>query len=186
MKMDVEQKIVGEMPMHLIENLLNSIEESDWYGDDYRGHLDTMSSCNSIPLRHTPLCYSGLETKEPIQKIENRKLYAKFEKHIVPILDELRKHYTFNEYACFIARLAPKSTIGAHVDKGTFLSMCHRIHVPLKSNPQVRYNVGTKTFYWEPGKIYEFDNMRLHSASNRSDEERIHLVINLYNLPEDF
>jgi aspartyl/asparaginyl beta-hydroxylase (cupin superfamily) len=40
-------------------------------------------------------------------------------------------------------------------------------------------------YYWERGKIYEFDNTRLHGVYNNSNEYRIHLVINLYNLSDE-
>jgi hypothetical protein len=186
MKLDVPAKCVGDMPKELIDNLLNAIDEQDWFADDYRIDVPTMKMCNSIPIYHSTLCYSALETKEPIEKIQECKLYNKFIPFINPILDELRKHYNFNQYACVLTRLNPHSTVGSHYDRGTFLSMCHRVHVPLKSNPGVKYIVENNTYYWEPGKIYEFDNMRLHGVTNHTDEDRIHLVVNLYDLPEDF
>jgi hypothetical protein len=186
MKLDVPQKIIGDISMELVDNLLHAIEEDDWHEEDYRRDAGSMNHCNSIPIHHTELCYSALETKEPIRMIRECKLYDKFIPYINPILDELRKHYNFNQYACFLARLNPNQRVDAHIDRGTFLSMCHRVHVPLKSNAKVKYIIENNTYYWEPGKIYEFDNMRLHGVVNTSEEDRIHLVVNLYNLPEDF
>lgn len=185
MKLDVDQKIIGEMPMDLINNLLNSIDEKDWYAGDYRQRVGNMSDCNSIPIYHTPLCASGRCDMEPIRSIRKEKMYNKFFPLVEPILEELRKYYEFRQYSCFMARLHPGGIIGEHIDRGSFLELCHRVHVPLKSNSKIRYVIDGKSYYWEPGKIYEFNNTKMHGVYNESDEHRIHLVVNLYNLTDE-
>jgi hypothetical protein len=185
MKLDVDQKIIGQMPTHLIENFLNAIDEQDWYADDYRQNVGNMSDTNSIPIHHSPLCASGRYDMEPIRSIRKEKLYDKFFPYVEPILDVLREHYEFKQYSCFLARLKPFGKIGEHNDRGSFLELCHRVHVPLKSNSDVRYVIDDKSYYWEPGNIYEFDNTRRHAVHNNSEDYRIHLVINLYNLTEE-
>jgi len=185
MILDVAQKKVGQMPMHFIDALLDSIDEKDWYMDDYRNNVENMNFCNSIPILHTPLCASGRHDIEPIRSIRKEKLYDKFFPFISPMLEILRQHYTFRQYSCFISRLHPSGVIGEHRDTGSFLELCHRVHIPLKSNPQVRYVIDDKSYYWEPGKIYEFDNTRLHGVFNESQDYRIHLVVNLYNLTDE-
>ena len=52
-------------------------------------------------------------------------------------------------------------------------------------NPDVKYVIDDIEYYWEKGNIYEFDNMRLHGVINRSNQHRVHLVINLYNLTDE-
>lgn len=184
MLLDVDYKCVGEISKQLITNLLNSINENDWFEDDYRKSVSNMQDCNSIPIRHALVCVFGYGL-ESIKQIEKRKLFDKFFPHIEPILNELKKYYEFRQYACFISRLNPGGVIGMHPDTGAFLELCHRVHVPLKSNSKVRYVIENNSYYWEPGKIYEFDNTREHGVINESEEERIHLVLNLYNLSDE-
>jgi hypothetical protein len=183
MKLDVNQKLVSTVPAQIVEQFLALIDEDDWYVANYRDKAGNMSDTNSIPLMHTKLCASGLNTMQPIHDIKPEPLYEKYKDSLNSALDELKKHYEFRKYSAFLARLKPGGVIGMHADAGNFLTLCHRIHIPLKTNPAVAYVIDDNEYYWEAGKIYEFDNTRVHGVINRSDEYRIHLVINLY--PKD-
>jgi hypothetical protein len=185
MKLDVDYKKVGKVPIKLINNVLDAIVEEDWFADDYRNKVGNMSNVNSIAIFHTPLCASARCDMLPIRSIRKEKLYSKYFPLVEPILDELRKHYEFRQFSCFIARLKPHGEIGKHIDKGSFLELCHRVHVPLKTNPLVKYCIEDKEYYWEAGNIYEFDNTRMHGVINDSEEYRLHLVVNLYNLTDE-
>jgi hypothetical protein len=180
MKLDVDQKVVCDVPDEIIQRLLDSIEESDWHVSDYRNAAGNMSDTHSIPIMHTPLCASGYCDMRPIDDIQPEPLYEKFYPHVEPILGLLGEHYQFAKYAAFMALLKPRGVVGLHPDKGHFLELCHRIHVPLLTNPGVAYHIDGKEYYWQRGKAYEFDNTRVHGVFNRSDDPRIHLVINLY------
>jgi hypothetical protein len=180
MKLAVPCIEICDVPNDLIVGMLDAIAEDDWHTSDYRNAADNMSGTNSIPIHHTPLCASGLCTDEPIKAIRKEALFDKFEPHFNPFLDLLRAHYEFGQYAAFLARLHPHKNIGMHPDKGNFLTKCHRIHFPLQTNPKVAYCIEDQEYYWQRGKAYEFDNTRLHGVKNRSDETRIHLVVNLY------
>jgi hypothetical protein len=182
MKLDVDQKIVCSIEDHLIENILNAIDENDWHLDDYRNFADNMQDVNSIPIFHSSQC--GI-SPDALLTVKKRKLFDKFYPLILPILDELKKYYDYNFHTSFMARLNPKGNIGIHEDCGDFLMRAHRIHVPLKTNENVIYYIDGKNYYWKRGFIYEFDNSLNHGVMNNSDQERIHLVLNLYKLSED-
>ena len=185
MKLEVNQKIVGTVPQNLLDSILDIIEEDDWHVSDYRKGVGNMSDTNTIPIFHTPLCASGLYTNEPIRSIRKEKLYDKFFPKLEPIFDILKQIYTYRQFSVFIARLRPGGKIGFHRDSGNFLELCHRVHVPLQSNPNVEYIIDDKSYYWEPGNIYEFDNTKIHGVFNNSNEYRIHIVTNLYNLTDE-
>jgi hypothetical protein len=182
MKLAVPYIEICDVPEELISGMLGAIAEEDWHTSDYRNAAANMGNTNSIPIHHTPLCASGLCTDEPIKAIRKEILFDKFEPLLTPFLDLLREHYQFDQYAAFFARLHPHSDIGMHPDSGNFLTKCHRIHFPLQTNPKVAYCIEDQEYYWQRGKAYEFDNTRLHGVKNRSDEIRIHLVVNLYSL----
>jgi hypothetical protein len=181
MKLAVPYIEICDMPDELISGILGAIAEEDWHVSDYRRSAGNMSSTNTIPIHHTPLC-ATCGTEEAIKAIRKEVLFEKFEPLLTPFLELLRGYYEFNQYAAFIARLHPHGDIGMHPDSGVFLETCHRIHLPLQTNPKVAYCIEDQEYYWQRGKAYEFDNTRLHGVKNRSDEFRIHLVVNLYNL----
>jgi len=182
MKLSVPYFEVCRVPASLTDCLLVAIDEGDWYVSDYRRSVARMPATNSIPIHHTPLCASGDPTDRAIRSIRKEPLYDKYAPLLEPILTHLQEHYEFNQYAAFLARLHPQSQIHMHRDRGQFLEKCHRVHIPLQTNPKVAYCIGVAEYFWPVGKAYEFDNTRLHGVKNRSYEARIHLVINLYNL----
>jgi hypothetical protein len=182
MKLPVDQKIVCGIDNILIDNILKNITEEDWYIDDYRNSAGNMSDTNSIPIFHSARC--GISTNA-LFTVEKRPLFEKFYPLILPILNKLKNYYDYNYHASFLTRLNPNGTINRHFDCGYFLEVCHRIHVPIKTNENVTYWINGNPYYWEVGNVYEFNNLLPHQVINNSDQERIHLILNLYNLSED-
>lgn len=179
MKLSTPYFEVCDVSDSLLDALVSAIDEADWGVANYRKTV--FPQTDTIPIHHTPLCYSCLDERT-IHSIRKEPQFEKFEPLIRPMLELLGQHYTFNQYAAFIARLCPNGQIGMHHDAGAFLETCHRVHIPLQTNPKVAYCIENQEYYWQRGKAYEFDNTRLHGVKNRSDESRIHLVVNLYNL----
>jgi hypothetical protein len=184
MKLAVPYIEICEVPEALTSNILNAISDDDWHASNYRKAAANMGDTSSVPIMHTPLCAAGCGLgTEAIDAIEPQPLYDKYFPLIEPILDLLGEHYTYVKYAAFLAWLKPRGTIGLHPDGGGFTLRSHRIHVPIKTNPGVAYHIDGKDYHWPVGKAFEFDNSLVHGVFNRSDEPRIHLVINLY--PEE-
>jgi aspartyl/asparaginyl beta-hydroxylase (cupin superfamily) len=187
MKLDVPYKIISEISTDILDNIIKNFTEEDWYINDYRRLVGTMKNTNSIGIKHTEKCVnSDPYSNDAIRSIKEDVLYDKYYSLIEPILEHLKTTHVYRQYAAFFARLEPHSCVGAHKDGNKpFLALCNRIHVPIITNPAVKYIIEGVEYYWERGKIYEFDNMREHAVVNRSNEYRVHLVINLYNLTDE-
>ncbi len=52
-----------------------------------------------------------------------------------------------------------------------------RIHIPVITNPQVKFNCGSRHVHMAAGEAWIFDSWKKHSVDNRSDLHRVHLVI---------
>ena len=182
MKLPVDQKKVCEIDKIIIDNILKNIVEEDWFIDNYRNNAGNMHDTNSIPIFHSIACG---QDPDALLTVKKRLLFEKFYPLILPILDKLKNYYDYNYHTSFLARLNPYGTIAEHVDSGDFLTKCHRIHVPIKTNKNVTYWINNKPYYWKVGNVYEFDNLNQHRVNNNSNQERIHLILNLYNLSED-
>lgn len=191
MKLNVPYYKIADIDHSIVDKILSSIDEEDWFTNDYRkvAAAKAMSNCNSIPIMHTPKCILGFisknDTCEAIKDIHKYPAYEKLYPTLEPVFNTLKKYYKFNRWAAFIARLAPNSPIAGHYDLGKFLTLCHRIHLPLQTHPDVKYIIDDIEYHWKKGELIEFDNTRWHSVENNSDLPRIHLVINLYNLTDD-
>lgn len=187
MKLDVPFKLVGEIDTAITNNIFNIIEEDDYYVYDFRKNMIRVAKAydnaadqdqyNSILLRHSSE-YSNMT-------IRYMPMHGKYKSGVDEVLEVLSQYYSYREWVGFIARLKPGGVIVAHTDNkdNEFLSAIHRVHIPLKTNPDTFYIVDGKYLNMEVGKIYEIDNMRVHSVVNNAkqkEQERIHLVINLY------
>jgi hypothetical protein len=180
MKLNLDQKEICTIPNDIVDNFLYLLNENDWYVSNYRDKAGNMGDTNSIPLMHTKLCVSGANDMSAIEDIKPEQLYEKYKDALNSVLNELKKYYEFDKYSAFISRLKPQGVIGVHQDRGKFLTLCHRVHIPLKTNPKVAYVINNKEYYWKVGSAYEFNNTLSHGVINRSDEYRIHLIVNLY------
>jgi hypothetical protein len=185
MKLDTQCKLVTVIPENVISKIESSFTEEDWNGLDYRKHLANMKDVNSLPIMHNELCFVPSKRNDIIKGIHKMPLYDKYFPLIEPILLELKNHYNYRQYSAFFARLDAGAQIGEHADQGNFLTLCHRIHVPIVTADQVFYKIDGKYFNWKRGEVWEFDNMRRHTSINKSNIKRIHLIINLYNLSDE-
>lgn len=69
--------------------------------------------------------------------------------------------------------------VGEHVDFNYHWYSRVRMHIPVITNPGVRFHCGGETVHMGAGECWIFDNWRRHRVVNDSGEERIHLVIDL-------
>ena len=77
-----------------------------------------------------------------------------------------------------LVNLKANSTIPEHIDSGSSLDACHRMHIPLITNPQCDFRVGDEIIHMKAGEIWEINNTnKFHSVKNLSDEDRIHLIV---------
>ncbi len=86
--------------------------------------------------------------------------------------------------------LAPGSEVPSHIDIHYYWRTHIRIHIPVITNPSVRFTCGGDSVHMAPGECWIFDSFQLHDVQNQGDERRIHLVIdtvggeNLWHLME--
>lgn len=179
MKMDEPYQMVGVIPPDLVQELIDLIEPQHWYINQIRNTMNNLQNTESIIFRYFG-DYNKSGSKDYKSSFADQQIFDHYRDVIDEFLNELRKYYTFSDYMCFLAKLRPKSEVGMHRDTGGFLEDCHRIHIPIKTNSEVFYVIENKRYNWEKGKIYEFDNTRVHGVLNESNEDRIHLMFNLY------
>lgn len=99
-------------------------------------------------------------------------IHSLVEDHVLP-------HYP----ACDIMRvqlaeLPPRSKIGRHRDDRK-LAIVHRLHIPIITNPGVRFLIDDQSFILSEGLLYELNNVVAHSVENDSDDVRVHLLIDM-------
>ena len=78
-----------------------------------------------------------------------------------------------------VTELPKGSIIPEHVDEGEMLSTNHRVHIPLLSDPAVKFMLDHQDHYLEPGNGYEINNQLVHGVRNESNIDRLHMIIDL-------
>lgn len=74
------------------------------------------------------------------------------------------------------AKLLPGEVISPHRDAHPSFHHGHRIHVPIKTNPRVRFMIAGRPYKMKVGEAYEINNQKTHSVMNKGGEERINFI----------
>jgi hypothetical protein len=76
-----------------------------------------------------------------------------------------------------LMRLSGHAEVTRHVDHGYYWIERVRVHVPIVTQPTVRFECGDATINMAAGECWIFDTWRQHRVVNDAEQSRIHLVI---------
>ena len=97
----------------------------------------------------------------------------------VPLMDEIIARWYPPEgriIRAVVAKMAPGARIDPHHDSHPSFGCGHRIHVPITTNPRVRFMVDGRPYHLEAGRVYEINNRKTHSVTNKGTSDRIHFI----------
>lgn len=83
------------------------------------------------------------------------------------------------------AKLVAGGKIRPHRDSHPSFHHAHRIHVPITTNPRVRFIIEGRPYQLEVGKAYELNNQMQHSVMNKGGDDRITFIFD-YIPPQQF
>lgn len=104
------------------------------------------------------------------------------EKQLKHIFTSMEKHFNGKVCRAEIIKMSGNTKIRKHVDGGQFLQHARRCHVPIKTNPDVYFTVMDNRLNMLEGVWYEINNSLPHSVENNSNEDRIHLIVDIMPL----
>lgn len=175
MTFDIKQ--LGEYEDTLAQDLLSSIDSEHWKisterQEEYEVHRFT----ETIHLRHVKnLDFTNF-------RFVNYEMFEFYKSFIDKYLEILSKFCEVKEYSALLVNLKPKGIIDPHTDGGSrYFQLGHRIHIPIKTNENVFFTVGETRENMKVGKIYEINNLGMHSVENHSTENRIHLIMDIFD-----
>lgn len=76
-----------------------------------------------------------------------------------------------------LMRLAGQAEVKLHVDQGYYWAERVRVHVPIVTQPTVRFECGGAVLNMTAGECWIFDTWRQHRVVNDAAASRIHLVV---------
>jgi hypothetical protein len=117
--------------------------------------------------------------KWPVIEVRQQPGWSRLAPFVVPLMDEIIARWYppgGRIVRSMLARMAPGAHIDPHTDSHPSFAIGHRIHVPVTTNPRVRFVVDGRPFNLEAGQVYEVNNRRMHSVTNKGANDRIHLI----------
>lgn len=103
---------------------------------------------------------------------------------LLPILQAAIAPYNFARPVfpkVMLARLLAGGKIDLHRDGAGANLNTHKIHVPLLTNDDVRFQFDNAEFQLQPGEAYEVNNITRHGGRNDGGEHRIHLIFEVFD-----
>lgn len=97
----------------------------------------------------------------------------------VPLMhDIIARHYPPGGaiIRAMAAKLLSGGKIAPHVDSHPSFHRGHRIHVPITTNPRVRFMIDGRPHQLQVGQAYEINNQMNHSVMNKGAEDRITFI----------
>ena len=76
-----------------------------------------------------------------------------------------------------LMRLSGHAEVSRHVDQGYYWAERVRVHVPIVTQPTVRFECGGAEVNMAAGECWIFDTWRQHNVTNDAVQSRIHLVV---------
>jgi quercetin dioxygenase-like cupin family protein len=97
----------------------------------------------------------------------------------VPLMHQIIRNW-YPPGGTIIRAMAAKLLAGArilpHRDSHPSFGAGHRIHVPIVTNPRVRFMIDGRPYQLEVGQAYEINNQKVHSVMNKGDADRINFI----------
>ncbi len=175
---------IGNIDLAELRKLVRELTEEQWNNFSLRQkRYEVHQHTQTIGLVYDPDFRHSHPTRLPTLQI--------FEAAIRPALwmtadhfeksDAGRQRIKENGIGYFIRAtlvlLKAGCAIAEHQDKNFSLAHSHRIHLPIITNDQVLFTVGSETINMREGQLFEINNRRMHSVHNNGADDRIHLIL---------
>jgi hypothetical protein len=174
--MDIEGLIreLGPVDVAELSEAILAQEEAAWHEDRYRQETyEVHRQTQSIVL-----VFVDLEGW-PELEIHKEPGWDRLAKAAVPVMhDIIGRCYPPGGtiIRAMAARLVAGGKISPHVDSHPSFHRGHRIHVPITTNPRVRFMIDGRPHQLEVGYAYEINNQKSHSVMNKGKEDRITFI----------
>lgn len=174
MNIDQPLRELGMVNSAALRDAILAQDEPAWREDQYRQEeFDVHRQTESIVV-----LFLDLE-KWPELEVLKEPGWERLADVAVPLMNDIiRDHYPPGGtiIRAMAAKLLAGGKITPHVDRHPSFHAGHRIHVPITTNPRVRFMIDGQPYQFEPGKAYEINNQKMHSVMNKGKDDRITFI----------
>jgi hypothetical protein len=174
--MDIGDRLrdLGPVDATALSEAIRAQEPAAWHEQQYRQQeFDVHRQTESIVL-----VFANLEVWPNIE-ICKEPGWDRLAEFAVPVMhDIIARHYPTGGaiIRAMAAKLLAGGKITPHTDTHPSFHRGHRIHVPITTNPRVRFMIDGRPHQLQVGRAYEINNQMTHSVMNKGDEDRITFI----------
>ncbi len=172
MKFDGTLKDLGEVNVTGLIDLVTGLDESAWRANQYRQNAYSVHE-------HTESLVMVFCSGWPEMTVSKEESWDTLHEHAVPLMQGILKaHYPKGGtiIRAMAAKLKTGGVIAPHRDTHQSFVHSHRIHVPITTNPGVRFMIDGRPHQLAVGRAYEINNQHNHSVMNSGTEDRITFI----------
>lgn len=152
--------------------------ESEWLLDTSRQDQSvTHKQTNMYQIRF--MDYYWLPGQPIISTDINKMPSKEAHKQLLDIFNDIEKRYDGKVVRVEIIKMLKNSKIRKHNDSGEMLNVTRRCHIPIITNDNVFFTVLENTINMKEGICYEINNGMPHSVENKSNLDRVHIIIDI-------
>lgn len=181
--MDIESRIreLGPVDSSALRAAILAQDEAAWHEEEYRqNQFDVHRQTESIVL-----VFANMDVW-PDFEIHKEPGWDRLADVAIPVMHGIiEKHYPPGGaiIRAMAAKLLAGGKIAPHTDTHPSFHRGHRIHVPITTNPRVRFMIDGRPYKLQVGQAYEINNQMNHSVMNKGSEDRITFIFD-YVPPE--
>lgn len=181
--MDIETPLreLGEIDMTPLRDAILAQDEEAWLEDQYRQEaFDVHYDTQSIVMVFVDL------DQWPDVVVSQEPGWDRLADAALPVMNDIISRLYppgGTVIRAMAAKLLPGKTIKPHTDRHHSFHCGHRIHVPITTNPRVRFMIDGRPYQFKIGEAYEINNQKKHSVMNKGKDDRITFIFD-YVPPE--
>lgn len=172
MEFDGTLKDLGEVDASALVERVMGLDESAWQANQYRQNAYSVHE-------HTESLVMVFCTGWPEMTVSKEESWDTLHEFAVPLMHNiLGNHYPKGGtiIRAMAAKLKSGGVIAPHRDTHQSFVCSHRIHVPITTNPGVRFMIDGRPHQLAVGHAYEINNQHNHSVMNSGAEDRITFI----------
>jgi hypothetical protein len=181
MNIDIPLRELGPVDVEVLRETILAQEDEAWKEDKYRQEaFEVHHATESIVMLFVQI------DRWPDIVVNKEPGWSRLSEAALPLMNDIiKKHYPpgGTVIRAMAAKLLAGGKITPHVDKHPSFHHGHRIHIPISTNPRVRFMIDGQPYQFKVGEAYEINNQKTHSVMNKGTEDRITFIFDY--VPKD-
>lgn len=174
MDIGVPLRDLGDIDSSALQDAILAVDDQVWLENDYR------QKAYDVHYQTQSLMMLFVETDGwPSIEVSKHSGWDIMSEAALPLMKSILNQFYppgGTVIRAVAAKLVPGGIITPHFDKHPSFHNGHRIHIPITTNPRVRFMIDGRPYQFQVGKAYELNNQKQHSVMNKGKEDRITFI----------